>query len=132
MARLQSMYHVSTISPEDKPDGFVTHLVYRSPVPGINRSGSLAWPLPAPGMRLSLMPWRYVVAILPGRPGPFQHMIEDLPMGALGQRLSTENSYQYGIHLHPPGLPLLEVLPNLLSFPRRQMAKRGIPSSLPL
>ena len=55
----------------------------------------------------------------------FQYMIEDLPNTEyLGQRLSTENSYQYGpicIHRDYRGT---EVLPNLFEFSRRQMAPR--------
>jgi len=126
ISALQSMYHVSTISDEDKPNGFVTTLFTEQQFKDIiekeqglaiacdDENGDVvvgyamaaswdfwsAWPL-------------------------FQHMIQDLPNTEyLGQTLSTANSYQYGpicIHKDYRGT---NVLPNLFDFSRAQMQRR--------
>lgn len=126
ISALQSMYHVSTISDEDRPNGFVTTLFTEQQFKDIiekeqglaiacdDENGDVvvgyamaaswdfwsAWPL-------------------------FQHMIQDLPNTEyLGQTLSIANSYQYGpicIHKDYRGT---NVLPNLFDFSRAQMQRR--------
>jgi hypothetical protein len=123
VAELQQRYHVSTISPEDRPDGFVTTLFTEEQFKElIERENGLA--IACDGERIvayaMAASWQYWSA------WPlFQHMIIDLPNTAyLGQRLSTENSYQYGpicIHRDYRGT---EVLPNLFEFSRLQMVQR--------
>lgn len=123
VARLQSMYHVSTISPEDKPDGFVTTLFTEAQFRElIEAEDGLAIACAGDEVIAYAMAasWHYWSA------WPlFQHMIEDLPnVVYLGQRLSTENSYQYGPICIRRDYRGTEVLPNLFEFSRRQMAKR--------
>ncbi|MTI95169.1 MAG: GNAT family acetyltransferase [Firmicutes bacterium] len=118
---LQKRYHVSTISDEDRPDGFVTTLFTEEQFQQlITKENGLA--IACDGNRVvayaMAASWQY------WSEWPlFQHMIDDLPNTEhLGQRLSTENSYQYGpicIHRDYRGT---EVLPNLFEFSRTQMA----------
>lgn len=123
VARLQSRYHVSTISPEDRPDGFVTTLFteeqFRELIEGENglAIACAGEEVIAYAMAAS---WQYWSA------WPlFQYMIEDLPNTVyLGQRLSTENSYQYGPICIDRKYRGTEVLSNLFEFSRRQMAER--------
>ncbi len=123
IAALQQKYHVSTISDEDRPDGFVTTLFSEAQFAElIEKENGLAIALDGEKIVAYAMAasWQYWSA------WPlFQYMIEDLPNTEyLGQRLSTENSYQYGpicIHRDYRGT---EVLPNLFEFSRRQMAPR--------
>lgn len=123
IAALQQKYHVSTISDEDRPDGFVTTLFSEAQFAElIEKENGLAIALDGEKIVAYAMAasWQYWSA------WPLlQYMIEDLPNTEyLGQRLSTENSYQYGpicIHRDYRGT---EVLPNLFEFSRRQMAPR--------
>ena len=123
IAALQQKYHVSTISDEDRPDGFVTTLFSEAQFAGlIEQENGLAIALDGEKVVAYAMAasWQYWSA------WPlFQYMIADLPKTEyLGQRLSTENSYQYGpicIHRDYRGT---EVLPNLFEFSRTQMAER--------
>jgi hypothetical protein len=120
---LQEKYHVSTISDEDRPDGFVTTLFNQKQFAQlIEEENGLA--IAQDGEKIvayaMAASWQYWSA------WPlFQHMIEDLPSTEyLGQMLSTENSYQYGpicIHKDYRGT---EVLPNLFEFSLRQMATK--------
>ena len=123
VSELQQKYHVSTISDEDRPDGFVTTLFAEEQFKElIEKENGLAIAcdddkIVAYAMAAS---WKYWSA------WPlFQYMIEDLPNTRyLGQVLSTENSYQYGpicIHRDYRGT---EVLPNIFEFSRFQMKKR--------
>ena len=120
---LQKRYHVSTISDEDRPDGFVTTLftpeqfqsliedeqglsiaVDEGKVVGYAMAASWdywsAWPL-------------------------YRHMIGDLPtIEYLGEKLSTENSYQYGPICIDKAYRGTKVLPNLFEFSRRSMMAR--------
>ncbi len=123
VSELQRKYHVSTISEEDKADGFVTTLFTEEQLKElIEKERGLAIAchndrVVAYAMAAS---WQYWSA------WPlFQHMIKDLPNTKyLGQTLTLENSYQYGpvcIHRDYRGS---EVLPNIFEFSRFQMNKR--------
>ncbi|MEW9096311.1 MAG: GNAT family acetyltransferase [Clostridiaceae bacterium] len=123
ISELQQKYHMSTISEEDKANGFVTTLFTEEQFKElIQKENGLAIAcdddkVVAYAMAAS---WKYWSA------WPlFQHMIKDLPNTKyLGQILSTENSYQYGpvcIHNDYRGS---EVLLNLFEFSRIQMNKR--------
>jgi hypothetical protein len=123
VAKLQSRYHVSTISPEDRPDGFVTTLFSEDQFRDlIEAENGLAIACAGDEVIAYAMAasWQYWAA------WPlFQHMIEDLPNTVyLGQLLSTENTYQYGPICIAREYRGTEVLPNLFEFSRRQMAKR--------
>lgn len=123
IAQLQQVYHVSTISDEDKPNGFVTTLfsdeqftelieTENGLVIGCDGDRIVAYVMAAS--------WHY------WQKWPlFQHMIKDLPLTEyLGQTLSVENSYQYGpicIHKDYRGT---DVLPRIFEFSRAQMNKR--------
>lgn len=123
VSELQQKYHVSTISEEDKVDGFVTTLFTEEQFKElIEKENGLA--IACDGDRIAAYAmagsWEYWSA------WPlFQHMIKDLPSTQyLGQVLSLENSYQYGpicIHKDYRGT---DVLPNIFEFSRVQMNKR--------
>lgn len=123
VAALQKKYHVSTISDEDRPDGFVTTLFTDQQFASlIEEEDGLAIAVDGEKVVAYAMAasWQYWSA------WPlFQYMIADLPNTEyLGQRLSTKNSYQYGpicIHRDYRGT---KVLPNLFEFSMRQMASR--------
>ena len=123
LSKLQSLYHVSTISEEDKPDGFVTTLFTEQQFEElIKKEGGLA--IARDGNKIigyaMAASWKYW-----SQWPLFQYMIKDLPNTKyLGKTLSINNSYQYGpicIHKDYRGT---DVLPNLFEFSRRQMAKR--------
>ena len=121
ISQLQEKYHVSTISEEDKKDGFVTTLFTEEQFKRlIEEENGLA--IACDGDRViayaMAASWDY------WSEWPlFQHMIEDLPNTEfLGQILSTENSYQYGPICIDKPYRGTEVLPNLFEFSRRQMA----------
>ncbi len=123
ITELQQKYHVSTITDEDRPDGFVTTFFTEDQFQElIEKENGLAIACDGEKVVAYVMAasWQYWSA------WPlFQHMIKDLPSTEyLGQKLSTENSYQYGpicIHRDYRGT---EVLPNLFEFSRTQMEKR--------
>lgn len=123
ISELQQKYHISTISEEDKADGFVTTLFTVEQFKDlIEKENGLAIAcdndkIVAYAMAAS---WQYWSA------WPlFQFMIKDLPNTKyLGLALNMENSYQYGpvcIHKDYRGS---EVLPNIFEFSRLQMNKR--------
>lgn len=123
ISELQQKYHVSTISEEDKADGFVTTLFTNEQFKDlIERENGLAIAcdndkVVAYAMAASWQFW----SVWP----LFQFMIKDLPNTTyLGQALTLENSYQYGpvcIHKDYRGS---EVLPNIFDFSRLQMSKK--------
>lgn len=123
VADLQKQYHVDTISEEDRPDGFVTTLFTREQFEKlIEEEDGLA--IACDGDKVvgyaMAASWDFWSA------WPlFQYMIKDLPnMEYLGQKLSRENSYQYGpiaVHKDYRGT---DVFPNLFEFSRREMKKR--------
>jgi len=123
ISKLQEKYHVATIREEDKPDGFVTTLFSEEQFKElIEKENGLAIAcdddkVVAYAMAAS---WHYWSA------WPlFRHMIKNLPNTEYrGQKLSVDNTYQYGpicIHKDYRGT---EVLPNLFEFSRTQMKKR--------
>jgi hypothetical protein len=123
ISELQSIYHVLTISEEDKPNGFVTTLFSEQQFSEIiEKEQGLAIACDGEAVVAYVMAasWGYWSA------WPlFQHMIQDLPNTEyLGQTLTLENSYQYGpicIHKAYRGT---SVLPDLFEFSRMQMKPR--------
>lgn len=120
---LQQKYHISTISEEDKPDGFVTTL-FSEKLFGelIEQENGLA--IACDGDRIvayaMAASWEYW-----SRWPLFQQMIEDLPNTEyIGQVLSMENSYQYGPVCIDKEYRGTEVLPNIFEFSRLQMKER--------
>lgn len=123
VSKLQEKYHVSTISEEDKPDGFVTTLFTEEQFKRlIEDENGLA--VACDGGKVigyaMAASWQY------WSEWPlFQHMIKDLPNTTyMGQVLSMDNSYQYGpvcVHKDYRGS---DVFPNLFEFSRRQMKDR--------
>lgn len=123
ISELQKKYHVSTISQEDKPDGFVTTLFTEEQFKElIEKEDGLAIgcdgdKVIAYAMAASWDYWSTWTL--------FEYMIRDLPNTKyLGQVLSTVNSYQYGPICIDKPYRGSEVLPNLFEFSRRQMEDR--------
>lgn len=120
---LQKKYHVSTISEEDKKDGFVTTLFTDEQLTElIEKENGIA--LACDGDRIvayaMAASWEYW-----SKWPLFQHMIKDLPSTEyLGQTLSVENSYQYGPVCVDKEYRGTEVLPKLFAFSTGQMGKR--------
>ncbi len=123
VSELQQKYHVSTISEEDKADGFVTTLFTEEQFKElIQKENGLA--IACDGDRVVAYAmagsWEYW-----SQWPLFQHMIKDLPNTEyLGQVLSMENSYQYGPICIHKDYRSTEVLPNIFEFSRTQMNKR--------
>lgn len=123
VSELQQLYHVSTISEEDRPDGFVTTLFTKEQFTElIQKENGLAIACDGDKVIAYAMAasWDYWSA------WPlFQHMIKDLPRTKyMGQVLSMDNSYQYGpiaVHKDYRGT---EVFPNLFEFSKNEMSKR--------
>lgn len=123
VAQLQEKYHISTISEEDKADGFVTTLFSKEQFKSLieeEKGLSIACDGEKVVGYAMAASWKY------WSEWPlFQHMIKDLPdTNYLDKILSTDNSYQYGpicIHKDYRGSDLL---PNLFEFSRSQMANR--------
>lgn len=120
---LQSKYHISTISEEDKPHGFVTTLFTEEQFKKlIEEENGLA--IACDGDKIvgyaMAASWDY------WSEWPlFQHMIMDLPNNTyLGQVLTTENSYQYGPIAIQKDYRGSDVLPSLFDFSRSTMEKR--------
>jgi len=121
--RLQKRYHVSTISDEDRPDGFVTtlftseqfrHLIEDENGLAIAVDGEeiIGYAMAASWDYWSEWPL-------------FQYMIDDLPnMTYLGVVLDTKNSYQYGPICVDKKHRSTDVFPNLFEFSRREMSRR--------
>jgi len=123
ISELQKKYHVSTISEEDKPDGFVTTLFTPEQFGDlIDKEQGIAIACDGDQVVAYAMAasWEY------WSEWPlFQHMIKDLPdTEYLGETLSTENSYQYGPICIEKSYRGTEVLPRLFDFSRAQMNKR--------
>ncbi|MGM0395942.1 MAG: GNAT family acetyltransferase [Bacillota bacterium] len=123
ISELQKKYHVSTISEEDKSDGFVTTLFTpekfgeliekeQGIVLACDGDKVIAYAMAASWEYWSEWPL-------------FQHMIKDLPdTEYMDETLSTENSYQYGPICIDKNYRSTEVLPKLFDFSREQMNKR--------
>lgn len=121
--QLQQKYHVATIDEADKKDGFVTTLFTQEQLQAlIEKESGIA--LACDGERIAAYAmagsWEYW-----SQWPLFQFMIKDLPnVEYLGQRLSTENSYQYGPVCIDKDYRGTEVLPKLFAFSAGQMSKR--------
>ncbi len=120
---LQQKYHISTISDEDKPHGFVTTLFTEEQFKElIEKENGLA--IACDGDKIvgyaMAASWQYWSS------WPlFQHMINDLPSTTyLNTVLSVENSYQYGPISIDMDYRGTDVLPNLFEFSRLQMKNR--------
>lgn len=123
VSELQQKYHISTISEEDKKDGFVTTLFTEEQFKElIEKENGLAIACDGDKIAAYAMAasWQYWSA------WPlFQYMIDDLPnIEYLGRVLSIENSYQYGPICIDKDYRGSEVLPNIFEFSRLQMSKR--------
>lgn len=123
VSQLQKKYHISTISEEDKKDGFVTTLFTEELFKElIEKENGLA--IACDGDRVvayaMAASWKYW-----SRWPLFQKMIVDLPITKYQDIvLSEENSYQYGPVCVDKEYRGTEVLPNIFEFSRRQMNKR--------
>lgn len=120
---LQKKYHISTISDEDKADGFVTTLFTEEQFKRlIEEENGLA--IASDGDRIvgyaMAASWEY------WSEWPlFQHMISDLSNNTyLGQVLTTENSYQYGPIAIDKDYRGTSALPSLFDYSRSTMEDR--------
>ena len=121
--KLHAKYQVDTIDEADKKDGFVTtaftveeltQLIEEEQGLFIAKEGDevLAYVMAAS--------WGFW-----SRWAMFAYMIKELPkLEYLGQRLSVENSYQYGPICIDKSLRGTEILKNIFNFSRKHMAKR--------
>lgn len=123
VSQLQKKYHISTISEEDKPDGFVTTLFTNEQFKElIEKENGLAIAcdgdkIVAYAMAASWYYWSTWPL--------FQYMINDLSNTKYHDIvLSTDNSYQYGPICIDKEYRGTEVLPNLFEFSRLQMKDR--------
>lgn len=123
VSQLQKKYHISTISEEDKADGFVTTLFSDEQFKElIDKENGLA--IASDGDKIvayaMAASWQYWSA------WPlFRHMINDLPNTKYHDIvLSTNNSYQYGPICIDKQYRGTDVLPNLFEFSRLQMKDR--------
>lgn len=121
--QLQKKYQIDTIAEEDKKDGFVTtsftkeqltKLIYEEQGLFIaeNQNSIVAYVMAAS--------WKYWSA------WPlFAYMMQDLPnLEYQGQRLSVENSYQYGPICVDKSVRGSGVLEEIFELARKEMAKR--------
>ena len=123
VSELQKRYHISTVSEEDKPDGFVTTLFTEELFKElIEKENGLAVACDGDKVVAYAMAasWQYW-----SRWPLFQKMIDDLPRTKyLDKILSIENSYQYGPVCIDKKYRGTDVLPNLFEFSRLQMKER--------
>ncbi|MGI6553031.1 MAG: GNAT family acetyltransferase [Bacillota bacterium] len=120
---LQKKYHISTIREEDKADGFVTTFFTVEQFQElIEKENGISIACDGEKLAAYVMAasWDYWSA------WPlFQYMIKELPKTEyLGQKLSTENSYQYGPICIDKGYRGTEVLPKIFEHSKMQMRKR--------
>jgi len=121
--KLHAKYQIDTIKEEDKKDGFVTtaftkeeltQLIEQEQGLFIAKEGDevLAYVMAASWQFWSKWPM-------------FQHMIADLPkLEYKGERLSVDNSYQYGPICIDKSVRGTEVLTEIFNFSLEHMAKR--------
>jgi len=121
--KLHAKYQLDTIKEEDKKDGFVTtaftkeeltQLIEQEQGLFIAKEGDevLAYVMAAS--------WQFW-----SKWAMFQHMIKELPkLEYLGQRLSTDNSYQYGPICIDKSVRGTAVLKEIFNFSLEHMAKR--------
>ncbi|MDQ7085981.1 MAG: hypothetical protein Q9M36_14185 [Sulfurovum sp.] len=96
--KLHAKYQVHTIKEEDKKDGFVTTAFSKAELTELIEQEQGLFILKEQDEVLAYVmsaSWQFW-----SRWAMFAHMIKDLPnLHYLGQTLSTENSYQYGLSL---------------------------------
>jgi hypothetical protein len=121
--QLQKKYQIDTIAEEDKKDGFVTTSFTREQLTKLieeeqglfiaeNQDGIVAYVMAASWQYWSAWPL-------------FAYMIQDLPnLEYRGQRLSVENSYQYGPICVDKSVRGSGVLEKIIELARKEMAKR--------
>ena len=120
---LHAKYQVDTIKEEDKKDGFVTtaftkeeltQLIVEEQGLFIAKEGDVVL---AYVMAASWQFWSQWAM--------FEHMIKDLPnLEYLGQKLSVENSYQYGPICIDKSVRGTSILKNIFNFSLGHMSKR--------
>ncbi len=123
ISALQKKYHVHSISPEDKPDGFVTTLFTPEQFQeliekedgisvAVDEGEIVAYAMAASWDYWSQWPL-------------FAHMIQDLPETEYcGEKMSVENSYQYGPIAIEKKYRGTGVLEELFAFSLDSMADR--------
>lgn len=121
--QLQKKYQIDTIAEEDKKDGFVTTSFTKEQLTKLieeeqglfiaeNQDGIVAYVMVASWQYWSAWPL-------------FAYMIQDLPnLKYRGQRLSVENSYQYGPICVDKSVRGSGVLEKIFELARKEMAKR--------
>jgi len=121
--RLHAKYQIDTIKEEDKKDGFVTTAFTKEELTQlIEQEQGLC--IAKEGDEVLA----YVMAASWGfwsRWAMFEHMINALPkLEYLGQKLSVENSYQYGPICIDKSVRGTVILKNIFNLSREHMAKR--------
>lgn len=121
--QLQKKYQIDTIAEEDKKDGFVTTSFTKEQLTKLieeeqglfiaeNKDGIVAYVMVASWQYWSVWPL-------------FAYMIVDLPnLEYQGQRLSVENSYQYGPICVDKSVRGSGALEGIFELAREEMAKR--------
>jgi len=121
--RLHAKYQVDTIAEEDKKDGFVTTPFTKEELQALIEQEQ--------GLFIAKDGEEVVAYVMAAswnfwsKWAMFRYMIEKLPnLAYKGEKLSVENSYQYGPICIDKRYRGTEVLPNIFRFARKQMAKR--------
>lgn len=121
--RLQSKYHIDTVSEKDRADGYVTTLFTEEQLQAliadecglsvaVDENEIVGYAMAASWAYWSAWPL-------------FRRMIENLPrLTFQGRALSVENSYQYGPICVDGPVRSTTVFPNLFEFSRRTMQTR--------
>ena len=121
--KLHSKYQVDTIKEEDKKDGFVTTAFTAEQLKELIEQESGLFIAVQDGEVLAYVmaaSWQFW-----SRWPMFAYMIKDLPnLTYLGQRLSVENSYQYGPICIDKSVRGSRVLKEIFDFSREEMSKR--------
>ena len=120
---LHFKYQIDSIKEEDKKDGFITTAFTKEQMEDLIQIEQ--------GLFIAVEDEQIVAYIMSAswkfwsRWPMFVHMIEDLPnLEYLGQKLSVENSYQYGPVCVDKEYRGKQVLEKLFDFARVNMAKR--------
>ena len=120
---LHFRYQVDSIKEEDKKDGFVTTAFSPEQLTSLINDES--------GLFIAIKDEKVVAYVMSAswqfwsRWPMFEHMIKDLHnLEYLGQKLSVDNSYQYGPVCIDKNLRGSGVLEGIFDFAREQMSKR--------
>ena len=120
---LHAKYQLATINEEDKKDGFVTTAFTKDQLTDlINKEKGLFIAKEGDQVMAYVMAasWQFW-SIWP----MFAHMVKDLPnLTYLDQKLSIDNSYQYGPICIDKSLRSTDLLLDIFDFSRVEMAKR--------